>query len=330
MKLSHLAAALTLALASICPAQEANPQSPKGIRLTYDLPVDAIQRTLQQRPGSSMEQLLTEAVASVQQRLKATGKVSRSGAASFVVDLPKTSPAKLADIKRRIEMIGSLELRMVAHDDYEDVDLHLAEERSHLTKWLDAGGRKRLLKAPGAIATFQPLAPKKLRWVVNRLTQKKDRWEYSLTQVPQIQGATVSLFSKEEWNNGRVPPGTKKNAVLFELIAVNMHELGFTQLDLDPTRTRVSTDHNGDPAILYSMRNERRAAYSDWSAKHKGHASAIIVNGELVSAPIFISRIPGNGLISGSFGKEQAHALAASLNSGALPAKPVLKSQEPR
>jgi len=330
MKPSHLAAALTLALASICPSQEAKPQSPQGVRLTYDLPVDAIQRTMQQRPGSTMEQLLTEAVKSIQQRLRRTGKVSRSGAASFVVDLKKTAPADIAKIKRVIEMIGSLEFRMVARDDYEEAELDLAEERASITKWLDDGGRERLRRDPAAIAGYKPLDQKKVRWVVRRIPRQQNRWQYSLTSIPQTKPATVAVFTKEEWNNGRVPPGTKKDAFLLEIIAVNMHERGFTELDLDPTQTRVTTDHADNPAILYRIRGEHAAMYADWSAKHKRQASAVIVNGELISAPIFLSKIVGHGMITGSFEKEQAEALAAALRTGALPAKPVLKIQEER
>jgi len=56
---------------------------------------------------------------------------------------------------------------------------------------------------------------------------------------------------------------------------------------------------------------------------------AIILNGEVDSAPILRSTLSDSGQISGSFTEDQARLLAATLASGRLRAIPVLVSETP-
>lgn len=56
-----------LAWASTCPTQKPATKN-SGVRLTYELPVDAMQRTLQKQPDTTMENLLTDAVQAVRCR----------------------------------------------------------------------------------------------------------------------------------------------------------------------------------------------------------------------------------------------------------------------
>lgn len=328
MMTRSLAVVFLIALASTLTAQEPAAKITSGIRLTYELPVDAMQRTLQKRPDSSMEKLLTDAVSAVRRRLKASAKIQRLGAASFTIELGETKAKELAAIRNVIETVGSIEFRIVASDAYQKADLQLAKERDRMTKWLANGGRKKLRLDPTAIATYEPLDAQKVRWVVRRIQQKDGKWDYPLAQLPQTKGATIQVFGDLEWNLGRVPAGHNNQHFLLEVLAINMHERGFTERDLDPKHTRVAPDGMGHLGIMYGIVGNLRAAYADWSAHYIGQASAVIANGELLSAPVFISKITGKGIIQGSFDEDTAKAFAAALRSGALPAKPTLVKQE--
>ena len=60
--------------------------------------------------------------------------------------------------------------------------------------------------------------------------------------------------------------------------------------------------------------------FSKITRKNKGKQLAIILDEELISAPVIQSEIGQEGQITGNFTSEEAHRLASDLNSGALPA----------
>ena len=305
------------------------PQAAQITRLVYELPVDALQRTLQRDDRNTMESLLKQAVDAVANRLS-TAKVARLGAASFSVELATVRAEDIASARQRIESIGSLEMRILARNDYAEADLGLEQERKRLEAWLGKGGRAKLQEDLGAIDNYRAAAPDKIRWVPRKVRANQGQWSYSLSQLPATGEATVRAFTDEQWNNRRVPAAmlNDEDAFLIELVAVNLHETSFSHRDLQRDKVRLTVDQNGDPGVRYEFVKERRKAYAAWSHKHIRHSSAIIVNGELLAAPIFVGKITGPGIITGNFDLPQAEALVAALQSGALPAKPQLISQE--
>lgn len=338
MKTSVLATLcmLALSLANTCtlligqqPDGVESKQTSRITRLVYELPVDALQRTLQRDARNTMESLLKQAVDAVAIRLS-TAVVTRLGAASFSVDLATVRDEDIAMARQRIESIGTLEMRMLARGDYAEADLGLELERKRLEAWLDKGGRAKLQENLGAMDKYRPAAPSKIRWVPRKVRANQGQWSYSLSQLPATREATVRAFTDEQWNNQRVPAAmlNDEDAFLVELIAINLHETSFSHRDLQRDKIRLTVGQNGDPGVCYEFVEERRKAYAAWSHKHIRHSSAIIVNGELLSAPIFVAKITGPGMISGNFDLPQAEALVAALQSGALPAKPQLISQE--
>jgi preprotein translocase subunit SecD len=84
----------------------------------------------------------------------------------------------------------------------------------------------------------------------------------------------------------------------------------------------------GEPAIAYSLTTERRKAYFEFSKRNVGKAKAIVLNGEVVMAPEFISAIHGVGIISGSFSQDEVDDLIVVLKSGPLPADLLFVSVE--
>lgn len=93
-----------------------------------------------------------------------------------------------------------------------------------------------------------------------------------------------------------------------------------TGADLDPARVRVEFDPNQRPVIGFAFRNGLPAqTFSDFTANNAGSFLAIVVDGEVISAPQINGRIPGEGVIEGAFTLEEANALVLQLKFGALP-----------
>lgn len=82
-----------------------------------------------------------------------------------------------------------------------------------------------------------------------------------------------------------------------------------------------SFDQNGRPAVTFRFDPQGARAFGDYTAAHVGEPFAIVLDNEVLSAPVIQSAIPGgSGIITGSFTIEQATALAIQLRAGALPA----------
>ena len=74
-------------------------------------------------------------------------------------------------------------------------------------------------------------------------------------------------------------------------------------------------------AISFELKNEESVVFAKLTRNNIGRQLAIILDGELVSAPSIKTAIEGGrGEITGSFTLEEATALANDLNAGALPA----------
>ncbi len=82
-----------------------------------------------------------------------------------------------------------------------------------------------------------------------------------------------------------------------------------------------SFDQNGRPAVSFRFDPQGARAFGEYTAEHVGEPFAIVLDDEVLSAPVIQSAIPGgSGIITGSFTVEQATALAIQLRAGALPA----------
>lgn len=97
--------------------------------------------------------------------------------------------------------------------------------------------------------------------------------------------------------------------------------------DIDPESVTVQP-LQGTPGFTVGVEfvDDRKDDFRDFTRRHLKRKLAIVVDGEVVSAPIIQDVIPGRCLISGGgprgfFTKEEAESLAAALRSGAYPAK---------
>ncbi|MFZ5609876.1 MAG: protein translocase subunit SecD [Pseudomonadota bacterium] len=85
---------------------------------------------------------------------------------------------------------------------------------------------------------------------------------------------------------------------------------------------RAAYDQNGQPAVAFTMDATGAAVFSKITRENIGRRFAIVLDGEIVTAPVIQGVIPsGSGQITGSFTVAEANNLAIILKSGALPAK---------
>ena len=335
-----------LILAAATHAQAPEPAPPRdGRRLVYELPVDTLQRTLQNEPKRDLEQLLDRMVRTVAARVGDEVSVRRTAASGFTVDVPQKLAPQVAALRRCIEAVGKLEMRIIADGDFVDgpVKFDLQREKARLEQWLKVPENKKLLlEDPSNIRRFNedpkhgPMQFGNLAWYPRHLRpdpSHKEKWDCSWTTYPALQQATVKVYDDAEWNNGTVPGAVKKKPekeqFLVELVALNLRERGFTGEDLDPARISSGPDQSGGPAVRYELNGALKAEYAAWSEKHIGKASAIVLNGVVRSAPTFLSRIAGAGQISGTFTQQEADDLVIVLKSGSLPVAPKFVVEEP-
>src|SRR6056297_3243795 len=87
------------------------------------------------------------------------------------------------------------------------------------------------------------------------------------------------------------------------------------------TDAQPDFDQNGRPAVSFRFNPAGARKFGDYTAENIGNPFAIVLDGEVVSAPVIQSHIPGgSGIITGNFSVEESTNLAVLLRAGALPA----------
>lgn len=88
------------------------------------------------------------------------------------------------------------------------------------------------------------------------------------------------------------------------------------------TDAQPAFDQNGRPAVNFRFNPSGARLFGDYTAENIGLPFAIVLDDEVVSAPVIQSHIPGgSGIITGNFSVEESTQLAVLLRAGALPAE---------
>ena len=89
----------------------------------------------------------------------------------------------------------------------------------------------------------------------------------------------------------------------------------------DLVDAQPSFDQNGRPAVTFRFNPSGARRFGDYTAENIGSPFAIVLDSEVISAPVIQSHIPGgSGIITGNFSIEESTNLAVLLRAGALPA----------
>ncbi|MDR1546506.1 MAG: protein translocase subunit SecD [Deltaproteobacteria bacterium] len=92
--------------------------------------------------------------------------------------------------------------------------------------------------------------------------------------------------------------------------------------------SRVMRGQMGEPQVNMTFDGRGAREFADITTRYKGRQLAIVLDGQVYSAPVIRSVIPdGEAYIEGSFTVEEARLLAVVLRAGALPA-PVSVAEE--
>lgn len=325
-----------------------------GNQLIYEVPETVLKKL--ETSGLQPASVMTQTISVISQRIDPTGvldaMVSQRGHNGVLIELPWAEKDQLDIIKDRIRSLGKLEMRVVATEDFQqdNVQFDLAQEKRRLQTWLDTGGRDLVRADWKNIERFNddtqngPIAKGSLRWYPHLIQPRIDSpafWDRPFSQDTQsIDGisplgpATVTVYDENtEYNSGKIPDALlakakedKKPPALIELVAINTKERHFKGEDLDPSKVSPSVADDGRLAVSYSLKPELHSAYGEWSQKYIKKHSAIILNGVIRSAPYFVSKIPGNGQISGGFTQAEVEELVKVLRTGSLQVEPQLLS----
>jgi preprotein translocase subunit SecD len=86
--------------------------------------------------------------------------------------------------------------------------------------------------------------------------------------------------------------------------------------------SQPSFDQNGRPAVTFRFNPAGGAAFGQYTAENIGNPFAIVLDEQVISAPVIQAHIAGgSGIITGSFTPEESSQLAILLRAGALPAE---------
>jgi SecD/SecF fusion protein len=205
-------------------------------------------------------------------------------------------PARLVNsdsIREAIENLGDLSFALVAEaQDLTGTDTDLAAERTKLDTWMAAN--------PGArVVDFNQVPPESggphasIRWYPTRFGDEKGE-AYFGPPSPVLQPRTPAESIRGE----------------------------------DLQRIYNTSDRYGYPAVGFEVRPERIDDFADFTGDNLNRNMAIVLNGEIRSAPSLNSKLVGGGIIEGRFKQEEVKNLVTVLRSGSLRLKPTLLNDE--
>lgn len=104
-------------------------------------------------------------------------------------------------------------------------------------------------------------------------------------------------------------------------LAYYVVERGAVITGRDLARALPNRDRYGAASVSFTLNGEGARKFGDATGKNVGRNLAIVLDGNVKSAPSIKSKITDSGEISGSFTELEARELALVLRAGALPAK---------
>jgi len=146
---------------------------------------------------------------------------------------------------------------------------------------------------------------------------------YDTEEIPKLLGKTAKL----SFNFASVNAASSESTKLLQFMAsdrvqrskllrVESRPVVLGEMLVDAR----ATVHNGMHVVQFKLTTFGAKVFAEATAKNIGKPLAIILDNQIVSAPVIQEAIPGgSGLISGNFTAESANELALLLRSGALP-----------
>ena len=149
----------------------------------------------------------------------------------------------------------------------------------------------------------------------------------SASELKEIIGTTARLTFNPVISRGGDPDA---NAGPGEMVVPSLDEDGqYYTIETAPVVSgdelvdaQPSFDQNGRPAVNFRFNTTGARKFGDYTLENIGQPFAIVLDDEVISAPVIQSHIPGgSGIITGRFTVEESTNLAVLLRAGALPAE---------
>jgi len=149
----------------------------------------------------------------------------------------------------------------------------------------------------------------------------------SAAEVKDLIGTTAQLTFHPvvaRGSDGSASPGSGN------ILVPSIDEPGvFYTLERSPVVTgeelvdaQPAFDQNNNPAVNFRFNPTGARKFGDYTLENIGSPFAIVLDDEVISAPVIQSHIPGgSGIITGRFSVEESTNLAVLLRAGALPAE---------
>jgi preprotein translocase subunit SecD len=154
----------------------------------------------------------------------------------------------------------------------------------------------------------------------------------AFTPFPSEQAAIQSLGGTVPFNR-RVYPYTERDASLpsaqpaaKQYVVVEYPPI-IEGSEIRDANAVSRTGMEGDYQISFNLKPAGAQKFGEWTARNIGTNLAIVLNGEVKSAPVIRSQITDSGQIEGRFTRQTAEDLALTLKSGALPAKLIYEEE---
>ncbi|MFA3917778.1 protein translocase subunit SecD [Ruegeria hyattellae] len=148
----------------------------------------------------------------------------------------------------------------------------------------------------------------------------------SASELKEIIGTTAQLtfnpvVSRSSDAEARVGPGEKLVPSLDETGTFYIIESAPVVTGEELVDAQPAFDQNGRPAVNFRFNTTGARKFGDYTRDNVGAPFAIVLDDEVISAPVIQSHIPGgSGIITGNFTVEESTNLAVLLRAGALPA----------
>ncbi|TMV06367.1 protein translocase subunit SecD [Ruegeria sediminis] len=148
----------------------------------------------------------------------------------------------------------------------------------------------------------------------------------SASELKEIIGTTAQLTFNPVVSRGSDPDAP---AGVDEKVIPSLDEEGvYYTIESAPVVTgeelvdaQPAFDQNGRPAVNFRFNTSGARKFGDYTRDNVGAPFAIVLDDEVISAPVIQSHIPGgSGIITGRFTVEESTNLAVLLRAGALPA----------
>lgn len=113
-----------------------------------------------------------------------------------------------------------------------------------------------------------------------------------------------------------LPGESKSNGGQIQYVVMKKILLGGDSLD----DASVSFDEYNRPQVNFKFDTPGGRKFAEITRDNIGRRLAIVLDNQVISAPVINSVIPGNGVIQGQFSVQEANDLALLMRAGALPA----------